>query len=267
LVDLAGSERANSTGATGARLREGSNINKSLTTLGRVIAALADQAGRRPSGGQTKREVIPYRDSILTWLLKDSLGGNSKTAMIACISPTDYDETLSTLRYADQAKRIRTRAVVNEDQISQAERDAEIKHMQETIRTLQQSVSAASSTFEYHKTQSEQLELYQREVHNMQRKMEEAREVAEAKIKSLQMQNDTLKTHLQLALKTIKDPIILSDEESEGESDEEEEEEEPNPLQAELHQLLTDIGMFRQNIVADKARLDKKHAWAAPAAC
>jgi hypothetical protein len=257
LVDLAGSERANSTGATGARLREGSNINKSLTTLGRVIAALADQAGRRPSGpGQTpKRDVIPYRDSILTWLLKDSLGGNSKTAMIACISPTDYDETLSTLRYADQAKRIRTRAVVNEDQISQAERDAEIKQMQETIRALQQSVSSAAMTFEHHKTQSEQLELYQREVHNMQRKMEEAREVAECKIKSLQRQNDTLKTHLSLAIQSLTDPIILKDEVSEDGS---EEEEDPNSLQAELHQLLTDLGMFRKNIQADKARIDAR---------
>ncbi|TQS31574.1 hypothetical protein Golomagni_08141, partial [Golovinomyces magnicellulatus] len=99
LVDLAGSERAKSTEATGARLREGSNINKSLTTLGRVIAALADpKAGR--SG--KRKDIVPYRDSILTWLLKDSLGGNSKTAMIACIAPSDYDETLSTLRYADQ---------------------------------------------------------------------------------------------------------------------------------------------------------------------
>ncbi|KAL5396147.1 hypothetical protein PMIN02_003405 [Paraphaeosphaeria minitans] len=111
LVDLAGSERANSTGATGARLKEGAEINRSLSTLGRVIAALADA-----SGGKKKTQV-PYRDSILTWLLKDSLGGNSLTAMIAAISPADinFDETLSTLRYADSAKRIKNHAVVNED--------------------------------------------------------------------------------------------------------------------------------------------------------
>jgi kinesin family protein 1 len=111
LVDLAGSERANSTGATGARLKEGAEINRSLSTLGRVIAALADQ-----SSGKKKTQV-PYRDSILTWLLKDSLGGNSMTAMIAAISPADinFDETLSTLRYADSAKRIKNHAVVNED--------------------------------------------------------------------------------------------------------------------------------------------------------
>ena len=133
------SERAKATEATGARLREGSNINKSLTTLGRVIAALADPKQHRP--GKRNKDVVPYRDSILTWLLKDSLGGNSKTAMIACISPSDYDETLSTLRYADQAKRIRTRAIVNQDHVSAAERDAQIAAMAEEIRILQLSVS------------------------------------------------------------------------------------------------------------------------------
>ncbi|OLL26550.1 Kinesin-like protein unc-104 [Neolecta irregularis DAH-3] len=114
LVDLAGSERANSTGAKGARLKEGAEINRSLSTLGRVIAALADQS----SGGKKKKEIlVPYRDSVLTWLLKDSLGGNSKTTIIAALSPAliNYDETLSTLRYADSAKRIRNHAVVNED--------------------------------------------------------------------------------------------------------------------------------------------------------
>ena len=117
LVDLAGSERANSTGATGARLKEGANINRSLTTLGKVIAALA-QASSEPLKSAKKKALdsfVPYRDSTLTWLLKDSIGGNSKTAMIAAISPADYEETLSTLRYADQAKKIKNKAVVNED--------------------------------------------------------------------------------------------------------------------------------------------------------
>ncbi|KAF9767440.1 hypothetical protein IL306_000008 [Fusarium sp. DS 682] len=115
LVDLAGSERATSTGATGARLKEGAEINRSLSTLGRVIAALADLS----TGGKKKKGSgqVPYRDSVLTWLLKDSLGGNSMTAMIAAVSPADinFDETLSTLRYADSAKRIKNHAVVNED--------------------------------------------------------------------------------------------------------------------------------------------------------
>ncbi|PVH98125.1 kinesin-domain-containing protein [Periconia macrospinosa] len=112
LVDLAGSERAQSTGATGARLKEGAEINRSLSTLGRVIASLADISMGKKKAGQ-----VPYRDSVLTWLLKDSLGGNSLTAMIAAISPADinFEETLSTLRYADSAKRIKNHAVVNED--------------------------------------------------------------------------------------------------------------------------------------------------------
>ena len=113
LVDLAGSERASSTGATGSRLKEGAEINRSLSTLGRVIAALADLSSIKKKNAS----MVPYRDSVLTWLLKDSLGGNSMTAMIAAISPADinFEETLSTLRYADSAKRIKNHAVVNED--------------------------------------------------------------------------------------------------------------------------------------------------------
>ena len=113
LVDLAGSERQSATGASGARLKEGAEINRSLSTLGRVIAALADIS----SGKKKNMSMVPYRDSVLTWLLKDSLGGNSMTAMIAAISPADinFEETLSTLRYADSAKRIKNHAVVNED--------------------------------------------------------------------------------------------------------------------------------------------------------
>ncbi|KAJ1952335.1 hypothetical protein EC988_003613, partial [Linderina pennispora] len=117
LVDLAGSERANSTKATGVRLKEGTKINQSLAALGKVISALAD-SGRHNAehGGGKKRDAyVPYRDSVLTWLLKDSLGGNSRTVMIAAISPADYAETLSTLRYADRAKHIINQAMVNED--------------------------------------------------------------------------------------------------------------------------------------------------------
>ncbi|XP_028040191.1 kinesin-like protein unc-104 isoform X2 [Bombyx mandarina] len=115
LVDLAGSERADSTGAKGTRLKEGANINKSLTTLGKVISALAEIASK--SKKSKKADFIPYRDSVLTWLLRENLGGNSKTAMIAAISPADinFDETLSTLRYADRAKQIVCKAIVNED--------------------------------------------------------------------------------------------------------------------------------------------------------
>jgi hypothetical protein len=223
LVDLAGSERAKSTEATGARLREGSNINKSLTTLGRVIAALADPRHARAhnSGKLRSKDVVPYRDSVLTWLLKDSLGGNSKTAMIACIAPSDYDETLSTLRYADQAKHIRTRAIVNQDSVSAAERDAQIMDMQNTIRELQVQVSQANAAAHESaknanaktteasrdRARDEKLEEYQEKVERMQRLMEEERLVGESKIRQLMEQNEALRRHLKLAVDSLKNPI------------------------------------------------------------
>lgn len=219
LVDLAGSERAKATEATGARLREGSNINKSLTTLGRVIAALADpRHGRIHNGSKLRsKDVVPYRDSILTWLLKDSLGGNSKTAMIACIAPSDYDETLSTLRYADQAKHIRTRAIVNQDSVSAAERDAQIADMQNTIRELQVQVNLANQAAHERKgreaeksmsgARDEKLEEYQIKVERMQRMMEEERLVGESKIRQLMEQNEALRLHLKLAIESLRNPI------------------------------------------------------------
>ena len=224
LVDLAGSERAKATEATGARLREGSNINKSLTTLGRVIAALADpRHSRLHNGGKSRsKDVVPYRDSILTWLLKDSLGGNSKTAMIACIAPSDYDETLSTLRYADQAKHIRTRAIINQDSVSAAERDAQIAEMQNTIRELQVQVSLANQAASEHTsrgreamvaadrsagTRDDKLEEYQMKVERMQRMMEEERLVGESKIRQLMEQNEALRLHLKLAVESLRNPI------------------------------------------------------------
>jgi hypothetical protein len=209
LVDLAGSERAKSTEATGARLREGSNINKSLTTLGRVIAALADpKQQRRPGRKDNSTSVVPYRDSILTWLLKDSLGGNSKTAMIACIAPSDYEETLSTLRYADQAKRIRTRAVVNQvDSLSAAERDAQIVAMEEEIRALQLVVGDSRRREKDAQDAEEKLEEYQARVRGLQLAMEERSLVAEGKIRSLQTENEALRLHLKLALESLRNPI------------------------------------------------------------
>ncbi|CAO2637067.1 Kinesin-like protein KIF14, partial [Lemmus lemmus] len=110
LIDLAGSERCSAARTSGERLKEGVSINKSLLTLGKVISALSEQANG-------KRVFIPYRESVLTWLLKESLGGNSKTAMIATISPaaSNIEETLSTLRYATQARLIVNIAKVNED--------------------------------------------------------------------------------------------------------------------------------------------------------
>lgn len=296
LVDLAGSERANRTEATGQRLREGGNINQSLTTLGRVIAALADPKRQRAPRGlsnQTKRraEVVPYRDSVLTWLLKDSLGGNSKTAMVACISPTDYEETLSTLRYADQAKRIRTRATVNQDAVSAAERDAKILEMQETIRALQLSVSAAASRKRDERDrQDAELEDYQRQVSKMQRAMEESRAVSDVKIRALTQELDelrplnrsllteveSLRRHLALALGELKNPIVLpkmdegegeENEKGEGEGEEGEEggysdaETEAGDdytyhaeWQADVDDLMKDLGLFKRKVADDHVR-------------
>ncbi|XP_040168674.1 kinesin-like protein unc-104 isoform X7 [Anopheles arabiensis] len=138
LVDLAGSERADSTGAKGTRLKEGANINKSLTTLGKVISALAEISASKNKKSK-KADFIPYRDSVLTWLLRENLGGNSKTAMIAAISPADinYDETLSTLRYADRAKQIVCKAVVNEDANAKL-----IRELKEEIQKLRELLKA-----------------------------------------------------------------------------------------------------------------------------
>uniref|UniRef100_A0A667HDB1 Kinesin-like protein n=1 Tax=Lynx canadensis TaxID=61383 RepID=A0A667HDB1_LYNCA len=123
LVDLAGSERQSKTGATGERLKEATKINLSLSALGNVISALVD--------GRCKH--IPYRDSKLTRLLQDSLGGNTKTLMVACLSPADnnYDETLSTLRYANRAKNIRNKPRINEDP-----KDALLREYQQEIKKL-----------------------------------------------------------------------------------------------------------------------------------
>ncbi|XP_024861985.1 kinesin-like protein KIF1B isoform X9 [Kryptolebias marmoratus] len=133
LVDLAGSERADSTGAKGTRLKEGANINKSLTTLGKVISALAEVSKKKK-----KSDFIPYRDSVLTWLLRENLGGNSRTAMVAALSPADinYDETLSTLRYADRAKNIKCNAVINEDPNNKLVRELkdEVARLKELLR-------------------------------------------------------------------------------------------------------------------------------------
>eukprot|EP01039_Chlorochromonas_danica_P009989 gene9989-11047_t len=125
LVDLAGSERVSKTNATGQTLKEGANINKSLMTLGNVINQLSE--------GLRKGKVIPYRESKLTRLLQESLGGNSATVMIASISPADYNysETVSTLKYANRAKSIENAVTRNEDSSVRI-----IKDLQDQIATL-----------------------------------------------------------------------------------------------------------------------------------
>ncbi|KAL3504870.1 hypothetical protein ACH5RR_034711 [Cinchona calisaya] len=128
LVDLAGSERAKRTGADGMRLREGIHINKGLLALGNVISALGDDKKRKEGGH------VPYRDSKLTRLLQDSLGGNSKTVMIACISPADTnaEETLNTLKYANRARNIQNKAIINRDPMA-----AQMQRMKNQVEQLQ----------------------------------------------------------------------------------------------------------------------------------
>ncbi|KAJ3332937.1 Kinesin-like protein kif3b [Blyttiomyces sp. JEL0837] len=129
LVDLAGSERQSKTGASGERLKEATKINLSLSALGNCISALVDG----------KSSHIPYRDSKLTRLLQDSLGGNAKTLMIATLSPAsyNYDETLSTLRYANRAKNIKNKPKINEDP-----KDAMLREYQEEIKKLKEALEA-----------------------------------------------------------------------------------------------------------------------------
>lgn len=133
MVDLAGSERQSKTQAQGDRLKEGAKINLSLSALGNVISALVD--------GRTAH--IPYRDSKLTRLLQDSLGGNTKTIMIAAVSPADYnlEETMSTLRYASRAKMIQNAPRVNEDP-----KDAQLREFAEEIQKLKELLAKSAET-------------------------------------------------------------------------------------------------------------------------
>ncbi|XP_021301205.1 kinesin-like protein KIN-4A isoform X2 [Herrania umbratica] len=133
LVDLAGSERAKRTGSDGLRLKEGIHINRGLLALGNVISALGDEKKRKEG------MHVPYRDSKLTRLLQDSLGGNSKTVMIACISPADInaEESLNTLKYANRARNIQNKPVVNRDLISN-----EMQKMRQQLQYLQAELCA-----------------------------------------------------------------------------------------------------------------------------
>ncbi|KAK9370988.1 P-loop containing nucleoside triphosphate hydrolase protein [Lipomyces kononenkoae] len=236
-VDLAGSERANSTGTTGTRLREGANINKSLTTLGRVISILAES-----SLASKKRDIVPYRDSTLTWLLKDNLGGNSKTAMIACVSPCDYEESLSTLRYASQAKHIRTRAVVNQDFISAAERDEKLVEMQQTINKLQDTLAQNSST---HKQQTDAQVVELEKFRKVIRYYEDKAEVEEAKRRAIMQENETVKLHNRLITEHVKEMRVQATESIKI----------PDSFVKEWNSITQDTAKFRKELFADISNL------------
>ncbi|XP_015230809.1 PREDICTED: kinesin-like protein KIF17 [Cyprinodon variegatus] len=175
LVDLAGSERQSKTGATGERLREATKINLSLSALGNVISALVY--------GRSK--YIPYRDSKLTRLLQDSLGGNTRTLMIACLSPADnnYEESLSTLRYANRAKSIQNRPRINEDP-----KDALLREYQEEIKKLRALISGQLGTSDLSSLLSGQptIALSRLQPSNNEAKKEKIKEEYEEKLAKLQ---------------------------------------------------------------------------------
>ncbi|OCT85297.1 kinesin-like protein KIF14 [Xenopus laevis] len=196
LVDLAGSERCSTAQTSGERLKEGVSINKSLLTLGKVISALSENSQTR------KKTFIPYRESVLTWLLKESLGGNSKTAMIATISPaaTNVEETLSTLRYAKQARLIINVAKVNEDINAKIIR--ELKSEIEKMRASQRSAKNKDSE-KYRQCQHEvtslklKLSQQEREMCELRRawrdKLEQAEQRKKVEMQELQKAGITFK--------------------------------------------------------------------------
>ncbi|XP_076437363.1 kinesin-like protein KIF28 [Babylonia areolata] len=213
LVDLAGSERADSTGATGDRLKEGAAINQSLSCLGNCISALADKA----SGKKVK---VPFRDSSLTKLLKNALGGNSKTIMIAALSPADinYEETLSTLRYADRAKQIKTKATINEDPTEKL-----IRELQEENERLKAMLSGDAKMVvmkdddeelddaELAKLKEEMEEEYKSRLENNQKEMEEMAKTFEERLKEAQLSGGGGDNHAaEVAEKRKKVPHIYN---------------------------------------------------------
>ncbi|XP_054836324.1 kinesin-like protein KIF14 [Eublepharis macularius] len=165
LIDLAGSERCSASQTSGDRLKEGVSINKSLLTLGKVISALSEQCQSR------KKVFIPYRESVLTWLLKESLGGNSKTAMIATVSPaaSNVEETLSTLRYAKQACFIINIAKVNEDM--NAKLIQELKAEIEKLKLAQKNVQNVDP--EKHRLYVQEITSLRMKLHHQEREMAE----------------------------------------------------------------------------------------------
>eukprot|EP00056_Hartaetosiga_gracilis_P019456 m.14277 g.14277 ORF g.14277 m.14277 type:complete len:965 (-) comp7711_c0_seq1:436-3330(-) len=181
LVDLAGSERAASTGAEGNRLKEGAAINQSLSTLGNVISALVEKQNGK------KKIVIPFRNSKLTMLLKNALGGNSKTVMIAALSPAsvNYEETLSTLRFADRVKSIKTQAIVNETPTEKLIRELR----EENQRLLDLLGGKAPSNVADGGNSSEQSMDLKRQLEQNSQEMEEMKKSWEQKLKEERMKH------------------------------------------------------------------------------
>lgn len=189
LVDLAGSERAKRTGADGLRFKEGVHINKGLLALGNVISALGDEKKRKEGGH------VPYRDSKLTRLLQDSLGGNSRTVMIACVSPADTnaEETLNTLKYANRARNIQNKAIINRDPAV-----AEMQRMRNQLEYLQAELlcyragGVSSDELQVLKHKISWLEASNAELRQELRECHESSQLLEERVMDAQIQKDKL---------------------------------------------------------------------------
>ncbi|PUZ77483.1 hypothetical protein GQ55_1G375200 [Panicum hallii var. hallii] len=196
LVDLAGSERAKRTGADGHRLKEGIHINKGLLALGNVISALGDEKKRKEGA------FVSYRDSKLTRLLQDSLGGNSKTVMIACISPADInaEETINTLKYANRARNIQNKAVVNRDPAT-----AEMQKLRSQLEQLQtellfsRSGSAALEELQLLQKKVSLLELKNSELNHELKERELSYEQLAERARAAQLERDQLMLKIESA--------------------------------------------------------------------
>ena len=274
LVDLAGSERQKSTGATGERLAEGALINKSLTSLGLVINALAERSKKQLKGDDFKGHV-PFRDSTLTWLLKDTLGGNSKTFMVSTISCTDgqADETLSTLRYADRAKSIVTKPVVNEDPIQKIIKalQAEVESYRNQATQYKEKADNADQIIrtkvkKVHEIYRDKLDVYKSKIEELEKSSITARSRSNTLEQEQQMsdtwneENRRLKAEIE-KLDPQKDSesiLQLREELSEKQSTFEKERTELRTKADPLTQQLLDYKKKEQSWKKEKARLKSK---------
>eukprot|EP00090_Calanus_glacialis_P013510 TRINITY_DN22193_c0_g1_i2.p1 TRINITY_DN22193_c0_g1~~TRINITY_DN22193_c0_g1_i2.p1 ORF type:complete len:890 (-),score=194.71 TRINITY_DN22193_c0_g1_i2:567-3236(-) len=268
LVDLAGSERQSKTEASGDRLKEATKINLSLSALGNVISALVD--------GKSKH--IPYRDSKLTRLLQDSLGGNTKTMMVACLSPADnnYEETISTLRYANRAKNIKNKPKINEDP-----KDAMLREYQSEIEKLKSMLEKAPGgtefvpneeileaerqrvRSEYEQEMKEMREKYKSEQQSKAKIQAEVEEMKRQYEEKLQEVNDRAKTATERSPRTsvtMENGEVVESEEVNKNNEQNEEQKAAMEKLRKLQASLLDGGKGAGNNDLKEKRLRKKKA-------
>lgn len=180
LVDLAGSERVGNSAADGKSRQEGTSINKSLSTLSRVISLLAEC-------DRNKNKVIPFRESALTWILKENLGGNSNTCLIGCISPENYYESLSTLRYATLAKKVKTSATINS--LSHIEQMEELKAK---LCELQKIINEKKPTSANQHTLEKRVEDIQKANFSLEQRMAKESQLSDQALQDAKYQRNSL---------------------------------------------------------------------------